>query len=210
MTEYLFQDHLNELWKTPYSSFSDDERLFFYWYKRLRHDSKKHTRRLANRGCLSKQLEFVTRMSICASCAFADASKQQWRGKAEPRKIRKGTDKRGRKTSCDYPISHESGLIAQVTGRLTYQKYAGAIVFTDHFSDFTYTHLIRGTSVEEKLLAKRAYKRVAIAHVVQIFHYHADNLRCNDKTFQDDFDNKGQTYSYCGVGAHHMNELADA
>ena len=210
MTDVLSQAQLNKLWKTPDSDFSNDERLFYYWHKRLRHAPKKHIRRLAKRGCLPKQLQFVTRMPICAACAFADASKRNWRGKSEPGKIRKDTDKRGSNTPCDHLISHEPGLIPQVTGRLTYQKYAGAIVFTDHFSDFTYTHLIRGTTTEEKLLAKRAYERVAKAHGVQVMHYHADNLRFNDKEFQDDCDNVNQTYSYCGVGAHHMNGIAEA
>ena len=65
--------------------------------------------------------------------------------------------------------------------------------------------------MEETMLAKRAYERVAKAHGVHhIGHYHADNCRFNDKTFQDDCDNAHQTHSDCGVGAHHQNGLAES
>ena len=44
--------------------------------------------------------------------------------------------------------------------------------------------------MEETMLAKRAYERVAKARGVNhISHYHADNCRFNDKKFQDDCDN---------------------
>ena len=81
-------------------------------------------------------------------------------------------------------ISHEPGLIAQVTDRLTYLRYAGAAIFTDHSSDFTYVHLITSTSLEETLYAKHSYERVAKEHgIKKIHHYHADNLRFNDVDF---------------------------
>ena len=79
-------------------------------------------------------------------------------------------------------ISHEPGLIFQVTGRLAYQIYARVVVFTDNYSDFTYTHLIKGDTIDATVSAKRDYKRVDKSHgVKKIKHYHADNLRYNDK-----------------------------
>ena len=182
------QSKIKEIWETPDSDFTKDERLFYYWHKRLRHSPKKYIRRLARRGVLPKALEHVKRMPFCAACAFADASKRNWRVKGKHKGLRKSTDKRGDKTSCDHLISHEPGLIAQVTGRLTYERYCGAIIFSDHYSDFTYTHLIKSTSTEEAVCAKRAYERIAKSHSVNIKHYHADNLRFNDKDFTDDCD----------------------
>lgn len=107
---------------------------------------------------MHKQLQFGTRTPICAACTFAYASKRNWRDKNEPGKIRKATDKQGSNTSCDHLISQKPDLIPQVTGIWTYQKYAGAIAFTDKSSEFTYTYLNRGTTKEVTLLAKIAYE----------------------------------------------------
>ena len=108
-------------------------------------------------------------------------------------------------------ISHEPVMMPQVTRRLIYQRYAGVVVFTDNYSDFTYTHLIKGATIEATVPAKRAYERVVKSHgVKKIKHYHADNLRFNAKEFKEDCECKDQTYSYCGVGVHHMNGVAES
>ena len=210
VTEVMSREKIKELWETPDSDFTKDERLFYYWHKRLRHAPKKYIRRLAKRGLLPKQLEKVKRMPLCAACAFADASKRNWRGRGTPKSIRKDTDKVGSNTSCDHLISHEPGIIPQVTGRLTYERYVGAILFTDNFSNYTYTHLIKSMSTEETLKGKIAYERVAKQYGVKIKAYRADNLRFNDKDFTDHCDKADQEYTYCGVGAHHQNGIAES
>ena len=149
-------------------------------------------------------------MPLCAACAFADASKHNWRGKGAPKSIRKYTDKVGSNTSCDHLISHEPGIIPQVTGRLTYERYVGAILFTDNFSNFTFTYLIKSISTEETLKGKIAYERVAKQYGVKVKAYRADNLMFNDKDFMDRCEKADQKYTYCGVGAHHQNGIAEA
>ena len=186
------------------SEFTADEKLFGYWHRRLRHAPKKYIRRLAKRGCIPCRLAKVKRMPLCPACVFADASKTKWRTKKVYKSIRKKSDKPGSSTSGDHIISHEPGLIPQVTGRLTYAKYDGAVVFSDHYSDFTYVHLITSTSDEETLLAKRAYERVAREHgIMRISHYHSDNLQFNSANFTSNYDRNNQKYTYCGIGAHH-------
>ena len=39
-------------------------------------------------------------------------------------------------------------------------KYYGAMVFVDHFSDFTYVHLMRDPSGDSTLEAKNVYERL--------------------------------------------------
>ena len=162
MAEIMSQSNIKEIWETPDSDFTKDERLFYYWRKRLRHLLKKYIRRLFRRGVLPKALEHVRRMPFCAACSFADASKRNWRVKSKHKDLRKSTDERGSKTSCDHLISHEPGIIAQVTGRLTYERYCGAIIFSDHYSDFTYTHIVQSTSTEEAVYAKKSYPNLKL------------------------------------------------
>ena len=134
-------------------------------------------------------------MPLCAACAFADASKRNWRDKGTPKPIRKETDKVGSNTSCDHLISHEPGIIPQVTGRLTYERYVGAILFTDNFSNFTFTHLKKSTTTADTLKGKIAYERVAKQYGVKIKVYRADNLRFNDEDFTDHCKKANQEYT---------------
>ena len=47
-------------------------------------------------------------------------------------------------------------------------------------------------------------------HGVTVKRYHADNSRFNSKNFMDDAKLKGQEISFCGVGAHHQNAIAES
>eukprot|EP00957_Ditylum_brightwellii_P032801 2486754-Ditylum_brightwellii.AAC.1 len=57
-------------------------------------------------------------------------------------------------------ISHQPGLIPQVTGTLTQDRYWGAVTMVDHASNFSYSHMIKRVSNAETLSAKDAYERV--------------------------------------------------
>ena len=58
--------------------------------------------------------------------------------------------------------------------------------------------------------SKLAYERVATAHGVKVCGYHADNLRFNDGNFTASCRAAGQKLTFCGVGAHHQNAIAEA
>ncbi len=62
---------------------------------------------------------------------------------------------------------------------------------------------------EETLKSKLAFEKFALSHGVHIKHYHADNGRFKDNLFIKSIEDKGQTISFCGVGAHHQNGIAE-
>ena len=41
-------------------------------------------------------------------------------------------------------------------------------------------------------------------------HYHADNGRFTNEGFENDLDDKDQTMTFCGVGAHHQNGIVES
>ena len=151
-------------------------------------------------------------MPLCASCAFATAHRKSWRHKgardshiSKPNQVRPGDG-----TSCDHIISHQPGLIPQVSGKLTHERYWGSVLYVDHFSDYLFNHLITGTTSEQTLSSKLAYERVAQQHDVRVKAYHADNLRFNDNNFRGECVKLGQQLTFCGVGAHHQNAIAES
>src|SRR5210317_575444 len=79
----------------------------------------------------------------------------------------------------------------------------------DHFSDFTYVHLMTTLDAEHTVEAKRAFERIAASHGVVVKHYHSDNGLFDTKLFKESIQNSHQTLSFCGPYAHHQNGKAE-
>ena len=213
MTECLQKEDLEKLWTGDIdSTINSNERLALYWHHRLRHAPLVGMHRIAKRGWLPKAILRVKKLPLCAACAFASAHRRGWRTKSKSNNpIRRAEqDSPGKGTSCDHIVSHQPGLIPQSTGILTHEKFWGSILFVDHYSDFVLNHLIRGTTSQATLEGKHAYERTAASHGVRVSSYHADNSRFNDRNFQGDCVRQKQTISFCGVGAHHQNAVAES
>ena len=82
-------------------------------------------------------------------------------------------------------------------------------MFVDHATDFMYVHMHQHLTTDKTIDAKHAFERLAAQHGVQILHYHCDNGRFVDKAFVDDVRAGHQTITFCGVGAHHQNGVAE-
>ena len=105
--------------------------------------------------------------------------------------------------------SNSPGLIAQLKGKLTQQRYKYATVFVDQYSGYTFVYLQRRLTSKETVQAKHAFERTSEQRGVKILHYHADNGRFADNAFINDCKTQGQGLSYCGVNAHFQNGIAE-
>lgn len=85
-----------------------------------------------------------------------------------------------------------------MAGFLTSDRTWGATTFCDHVSDFVYVHLMRNFTLEETLLAKKAYEKLLAQAGRKAKHYQADNGRFSDVGFQNYI-----------VGAHHQNGIIE-
>ena len=68
---------------------------------------------------------------------------------------------------------------------------------------------MRDLSLDETLLAKTAFERHANKGGVTISSYQADNGRFADSGFQQAIKDAHQKNSFCAVGAHHQNRIAE-
>ena len=96
-----------------------------------------------------------------------------------------------------------------MTGKLTNKRAVASTIFVDHASDLGYVYHQTSMSSEETLKSKLAFEKFAATHGVYVKHYHADNGRFKDNLFMNSIDENGQTISFCGVGAHHQNGIAE-
>ena len=82
--------------------------------------------------------------------------------------------------SIYHMVSVQPGLIPQVIGDITHARFWSATVFVDHYFNFYYTQLMRGTSGEETLQAKEVYKRLKATNGDRVCAYRGDNRRFAD------------------------------
>ena len=193
----LEPDELDEL-ENP------EDTLLQYHY-RLGHVPFDKLKRMSNEGRLPPKLQ-QCRTPKCAACLYGKATKRSWRTRAKPNRIAPRTvEGPGDCVSIDQLESSTPGLIAQLRGWLTKQRYTTATVFTDHFSDLSYVYLQRSTGSADTVQATRAFESFAKTKGVQIKHYHADNGRFAEAAFMNHCEQHGKTISFSGVNAHFQN-----
>ena len=164
---------------------------------------------LARCGIISKDLATI-HPPTCPGCAYGKARKRQsrYKGIQNRKKIRQGASP-GAVVSIDQLISPTPGFVPIHRGLPTTKRYVGATIFVDHYSDFTYVHLMTEMTAAATVAAKEAFERLSASHNVRIHHYHCDNGLFDTKAFKSSIAIAHQTISFCGVNAHHQNGKAE-
>eukprot|EP00957_Ditylum_brightwellii_P093161 7093007-Ditylum_brightwellii.AAC.1 len=85
----------------------------------------------------------------------------------------------------------------------------GATIYVDHASDMLYVHLMQSLSGKEMLESKCAYEHFAVKHGITVKKYHSDNGQFEEKAFHNAYEMQGQQISFCGVRAHHQNDIEE-
>jgi hypothetical protein len=67
----------------------------------------------------------------------------------------------GELISVDQMVSSTLGLVAQLKGLPTRERYKIATVFEDHASDYTFVHLQSDASSKQTLIAKHEFEQHA-------------------------------------------------
>ena len=150
----------------------------------------------------------------CTSCLFGQSHRRPWRHKGSSTTsggVLRGPDttEPGQTVSTDQMVSAQPGLVPQEKGKLTRARVWGATIFVDHATKWIKVHLMQSDTGDETLDAKESFEHACHTCGVTVKHYHADNGRFAESTFTNDCKEKGQKVTYCGVGAHHQNGVAE-
>jgi len=180
----------------------------------LKHSPKGLMIKLAKMGVIPKELLYYEhrKAPVCVSCQFGMGHKSSSKVKGSGYKpIRKPDhDKPGKCVSTDQLISAQPGLVPQAGGSLTRDRIWAANIAVDHYSNVHKAVLMRSPSTDETLAAKLATEKFFRQHGVKISQWHADNGRYADEEFIKEVDNLEQKITFCGVGAHNQNGIAEA
>ena len=178
------------------------------WHYRLGHLPFDCIRQLALKGQLPKHL-LSCKKPFCSACQYGKMTKRPWRVKGDDKKATKMATRPGQIVLVDQLESNTPGLIAQLKGKLTQQRYKYATVFVDQFSGYTFVYLQKHLTSEETVMAKHAFKSSVDQQGVKILHYHADNGHFADNAFISNCKAQRQGLSCCGVNAHFQNGIAE-
>ena len=178
---------------------------------KFQHISFKKLQLMAEQGILPKRLAKCN-VPLCTACAYAKATKRPWKSKTT-NKHKESNDEEplgpGNVVSVDQLVSPVSGLIAQMTGFLTKQRYKYATVFVDQHSRLGYVYLQKTCTAAETIEAKKSFEAYARNRGVTVRAYHADNGIFKANEFVNECKSSGQALTFAGVNAHHQNGIAE-
>jgi hypothetical protein len=134
LEELSMEDDDEEATQQDHAHSKDPSAQLLHWHYRLGHLPFKTIQAMAHRGQLPSSLKNC-KVPQCAACLYGKATKRPWRTRAAPNKVTPTVvNGPGDCVSVDQLISSTPGLIAQISGWLTRQRYTATTVFVDHYS----------------------------------------------------------------------------
>ena len=181
--------------------------LLRYHYD-MGHNSFAKLQQMAKQRVLPHHLSSCA-IPVCSACQYAKATRRPWRAKTTSSHDRSTPSKPGEVISVDQFVSPVPGLIAQMTGFITKQRYKYATVYIDQYSGFGFVYLQRTASAQETLQSKQAMERYAQARNIIIKAYHADNGIFKAKEWVQACHDAREQLTFAAVGANHANGKAE-
>ena len=164
---------------------------------------------MSTNGVLTKLLVYCP-FTVCTACLYGKATKSCCNTKtARSMNKSKPVELVGDSVSVNVLVSRILGLIAQISGFLTHQRYQYARVFVDHHYEFTYIHLLKYQIVDESVEAKQDFEAYVESHGVDIKNYHPENGIFRNELWMNHYKDIQQGLSFDGVNARHQNGRAD-
>ena len=152
--------------------------------------------------CILPRRLLAVKPPMCAGCKAGVMARNPTRVKGQKHRwLWEQTTKSGECVSVDQTESRTPRFIGVMREFICKERYTCAPICVDHFSNLTYTHLQRSTSLEDTLATFRAFENFCNRHSVKVRHYHVDNGRFADQRFLD-WLRQDQTIIFCGTYAH--------
>jgi hypothetical protein len=178
------------------------------YHHRFGHILFKKLQEMAKIGTLPKRLAKCP-VPACSTCMYAKAIKRKWQSRtANNQEEAVKPTKPGEQVLVDQLVSLTPGLIAQMTGFLSTKQYKYVTVYVDQASCLSFVWLQKTATAEETLLGKEAFEQYAKERGVVVQGYDANNGIFKAYKWVTACPNKGQSFSFEGVNAHHQNGIA--
>ena len=193
---------------TP-TTMSIPAREMLHLHYRLGHMPISKMRVLAEQGVLPKAFT-KCETPLCTACLYAKQTRRPWRQKpVKSPPMEQHKLEPGEVVSVDQMVSPTLGLVAQMTGTLTTQRYKYATIYVDQASRLGYTFLQKTATSEETIKGKIAFELYCLSQGVKVKAYHADNGVFRANAWVNHCNQNNQRLTFAAVGAHHQNGVAE-
>ncbi|GFH58525.1 hypothetical protein CTEN210_15001 [Chaetoceros tenuissimus] len=183
----------------------DNETLYLRWHNQLGHANFEHMKELSRQGLLPRFIKCMTNEPVCIGCKL---------GKARLRRSKKGSlttnvTKPGDLIHADQCESSQDGRAFTYSGQNNPTKVNYFTIFVDSVSKKVWVEFQTSTNTEQTLKGKAKVEKNAAKYNVTIKAYRTDNGTFCSKEFMADIEKCDQDITFCGVGAHGQNGMAE-
>ena len=188
-----------------FQNLTDDQRLLLHYHCRLDHMNMLDIQALASEGFLPRRIAFCD-IPLCAACQIGKAKK-----KAVGKSNLVPADKiyPGDLIHMDQAESTTPGRPLTYSGQNNKNKIYFVTVFVDSISKKIFVEFQHTNNAKETLKSKHNMEREAHQNGVKIKPFRADNGVFKATPFRIDLEASNQNITFCGVGAHHQNGIAE-
>jgi hypothetical protein len=196
------------LCRDPLPALSSAQRTKLLWHRRLNHASFDRITAWMRSGLLPVPKGVVNAPNpVCAACNY---------GKSHHRSHHISTGvigadhlSPGAGVSADQLEAGCPGLVPTTKGSPTTQRYRYCNVWVDHFSRLVYVTMHASKDAKEMLNSKLEFEAFCKRHGVSVKSIRADNGVYSSQVFRAHCDTQFQRLSFCAVGGHWQNGVAE-
>ncbi len=195
-------------WNFQYTNLTPNQHKKLYLHEKCAHANWEQINKWIRDGCLPCDTSLAKEPDlICATCQFGKAHRKTH--KSNTGSISADHTKPGQGVSSDGMEAGTPGKVMTTHGLPSTKKYRYCSFWIDHFSRFVYVTMHESKKAEELLRSKQEFEAFAAQHGMTISNIRADNGVYTAKLYQDDCAKKQQCLTFCAVGAHWQNGIAE-
>jgi hypothetical protein len=178
------------------------------WHNRLNHVGFDQLTRWMRDGTITAPPAVINcPHPVCTACLFGKAKRRPH--KHHTGSITQHCTRPGDGISADQLEAGTPGIVATTKGLPTSMTYKYCNFWLDHHSKFIFVTMHPTKEGKEMLRSKQVFEAFCRQHEVNIRSIRADNGIYSSAAFRDSCSAGAQQLTYCGVGSHWQNGLAE-
>ena len=184
------------------------QHLKLRWHQRLNHANMDQVTAWMRAGTIQVPPEVINCPNpTCAACLFGRAKRRPHTQQTNP--IAANHTAPGDGISADQFEAGSPGIVPTSKGLPTKMTYKFCNFWVDNYSKLIFVTMHQSKDARELLQSKRDFEVFCRQHGVTIKTLRADNGIYAANSFQTSCSTSGQSLTFCGVGSHWQNGLAE-